>query len=1021
MSRVYPKDNPFPYQGTLSIEGTGASSEQEDPSGRAPTLTLDPVKRALRLTGDYLERFSVSEKKKGQFIVFRGDHGSGKTHTIYHLMDRVKSGALRAGEGIPAPLQLYAKAEGPQFLDIYGRLVKQVSFDDLRELSRRFLGVMTGEQLGTELKDEAKGKEAAEKLRLNPDAVEELYRQVAVEKGAVEERQAETVDQVAGRASSDFRRIMTFLPGTGELARCAYEWLTGRTLAPDDIKKLGVSGPISSPEVGKWAVQLLAVLFRRAGRPLIIYLDQYEKLVLGQDHELAAQNIGRLHSLVEVIPRENGMLVLSGNEDAWAALPPDFRQRFADNVVPFPILTLEEAKQVVCLYLTPPGEHLPWEDPPVPPRDEKNSPAPVSTDQASSPEAGGITLLRRLQLRRPVSEEDLFPFTSEAVESALQFGSGNIRRFLQICAAVLDKALPKQQTIGPDTVNQVLQESRRLYTAETVAQEIEEILRRRTLPFQRDFKFEGTTLDFAVLPGGWGSSKEPRLLVRISQALFSQDEANQALGHVNVIEKLHERDTPTRFVLVVLGYASPAVTKMLTPFVHDLVVYQADKFHTGFEKALDRMPRVESAAAQSRKERELIQQQLTDLRKSLQEVLDTRKAETSALEKRLEELLQRQEAQRASERQPEVRGTWTEERRRIEEQIRAARLDRQKRALEELERLRAKAERDRVQAVRLRAVAAAGIGLAAALAGRISLFYMSHSLWFWVLPLTFLLVATAAAGWVLLRGYLHDRSRRELASAVVSREDLDRLAHAYLAAKGSGAVARDTSLLRHPNPQLRYVAAKAVGLGPSQDLNRLILALRSERSSIVRQMLARQIGYLIGAKNVASIDFPTEMKECGYIVEECLVSRPSFSSAFRPTDTSGLTEFLLGSPRWLQTLAVIVGGPVVAGGTSLAMDVAAWVGWTPHGYEPPGPPGQSTYSDVVSKLGQAFQSGLAVNVFPLENAVRDAVAELSPFEEWGLGTLDDLRHINDIDQFYLFFRQVQFRFAQTFPGGVGAA
>jgi hypothetical protein len=38
-----------------------------------------------------------------------------------------------------------------------------------------------------------------------------------------------------------------------------------------------------------------------------------------------------------------------------------------------------------------------------------------------------------------------------------------------------------------------------------------------------------------------------------------------------------------------------------------------------------------------------------------------------------------------------------------------------------------------------------------------------------------------------------------------------------------------------------------------------------------------------------------------------------------------------------------------------------------------------------------------------------------------LGTLDDLRHIKEIDQFYLFFRQVQVRLEQGFQGGAAGA
>ena len=105
--------------------------------------------------------------------------------------------------------------------------------------------------------------------------------------------------------------------------------------------------------VGKWGLQLLSVLFSKVDQPFILYLDQHEKLVLTEDREVVRQNVGRLHSLVESIPKANGLFVVAGNEEAWGALPPDLSDRFAGNIVKFPVLSLPEAKEIIHCYLPP--------------------------------------------------------------------------------------------------------------------------------------------------------------------------------------------------------------------------------------------------------------------------------------------------------------------------------------------------------------------------------------------------------------------------------------------------------------------------------------------------------------------------------------------------------------------------------------------------------------------------------------------------------------------------------------------
>src|SRR5947207_8932510 len=173
MTSSYPQFNPFPYQGAVSIEGTQLESTAEtvrsEQFGSQPTLMIDQVSQIKGKVSQYLSRYAVGKQALGQMVVLSGDHGSGKTHAIRYVMRLVANGeipeessnsvaGLHSNSDSPrpapeAPLQLYAKAEGPDFLSLYQQLMTNVPLAVLRELSLRFFAVLAGEQIGADRKD----------------------------------------------------------------------------------------------------------------------------------------------------------------------------------------------------------------------------------------------------------------------------------------------------------------------------------------------------------------------------------------------------------------------------------------------------------------------------------------------------------------------------------------------------------------------------------------------------------------------------------------------------------------------------------------------------------------------------------------------------------------------------------------------------------------------------------------------------------------------------------------------------
>lgn len=988
----YPDKNPFPYQGTMTVEAS--SDPESDDSYQIPrTLPLESVRQTLKLVSDYLERFAGGKEKRGQFAVIRGDHGSGKTHAIKYVLDRIVQDAPIHSRA-DRPLQLYGQGKFPEFMPIYRQLVSQISLEDLQDANLRFLGVVASEQLArveaatavtTEnvaaIKvDQIAGEDIATKLRDTPEKVFELFNNYLVEKGAVEEKQKSEVKKLSPGKGDDFRRAFSYILSP-ELARPAYNWLIGTEITEEEKRRLGVSGPLVAPDSAAISLQLLAALFNRVGRPLIIFIDQYEKLILAKDKTLAAGNAGLIHSLVEIIPRENGMFVLSGNEEAWDALPRDLVSRFAGNIVDFPVLRPDEASEMIRLYLTPTADDF------------------------------------HVRFETSVSENanDFYPFEGQAIRTIVRYSAGNIRNLLQICSTVFDAAAPNQRLITTRLVDSVLKEGKLDYSSlENVGGEIERVLRERSLQFSRDFRIGETKVDFAVVD----EAGDPQLFIEVNEAAFHEQEAQRALEALAIVQSIRQHGIQAPIIFVALGYVSDEVTKAVREFTQEFIIYKPKIFRKRLGKALTKIRVRSRQSARSQEYIRDLESRLHDLSTKLENVLVERKEEADVVEKRLAQLFERQATERLEERRQAARPAWAEERRRVEKEIQDVRRKRKQEELQEMERLRERAQLEQQRRAWLQGLvflipALIWVGYKAyllnefreSLTRRVYPFDPSEdsAMWsaaVWSATISSAVVLLAA---VLLVTFMVLRSRnvfapslyRELSGPVGSLEDLDRLAHQYLARiKNRPFIsrffwrfltdipARGRRLLRHSNPHYRYAGVFAVERTAAAYY--LMDFLKAERSSIVRRVAAQQLGTYVEYKDVREYLPRGLTSAVAYIID----------GGMRVTSS----EVLKLSPP-LQTLAAIHGAFYsgdVPGWASPALALAA---------------SEATGPDSFG-LFEAFRNGLdrvSEHMMPLSEAsVREASGELSPFDEGGLGTLDELRVINKVDQYYLFFRQMLF-------------
>lgn len=945
----FPPRNPFPFQATtVARPSRGAAANGGDRPGadrpgaarpgadvHAPTLLLDPLVRAWRLARGYVDDFPGSAD--GQTILLRGEHGSGKTHTVNFITGRIAD--VRPRTAVDArPVVLYARIDGADFGAAFRALVKHLSLDELRDLGWLYLYAFASDDIrrGIETarletgEHPGGGDHVGAFPAITSTEVAAAFARADVERSGVENQQGRDIGRIEG-ARRDLQNAFTYLMGA-ELADAACSWFHANPVDPTTLRKLGVSGPIADTEGYVATLQFLATLATRGGRPLLVCLDQYEKLLPTEDPERRAANLELIRKLVEALPRENALFLLAGTDEAWASLPKDVQARFGQSEVVLSTVTLDEAADLIRLYLS-----------------VANGAGPLE------------------QERRPdVSTDDLFPVDRDAVRAIVTAGGGNVRRLLQTCHTVFAESEARGWVpVDAALVAEALRRAQReLPTEGEVAAQIERMLRAQPFRFTREFRTDDQAVDFAVFEG-----ETPRLFVTISRALFHDQEARNALRALERVDAGRHYDSPPAVALVVLGYVSPDVVREIRGSVFELIVYDPATFAARFEALLAKvlvvaMPAVGTTGA--------FEAQLLETRASLQAILEQSKEQVrtlqTALQDRLLKMFQGQAGEPADRQRADARLAWADESRMLEERIRDARTERRQAELDEINRLTREARaRTQKLAPALGAVLGIGVFLSLYLLPTRDDLRLPRELLGVVMSMVLFGAVAAGLSFLVLLLY---RQGTLNGIVVSSTAELRRLVSADLP---RGARARRH--LRHSHPYFRYAAA----IGDLRDVPpaALMRAFLREPSAIIRRALARSLGRLpattlLGAESEPLLGVP----EYIYAFEAMLLRRDEpLELPDRP-------------PRHLRTLAMLRRGP---------------------GFHPESRTQELVFGQLPRMLDGGVE-GLPPEILQRLTAsrIRDALRELSPFDEGGLGTFDHLESLKRIDRLYLFLRELLF-------------
>ena len=302
--------------------------------------------------------------------------------------------------------QIYSKAESSSFLTLYRQIIKQITFEKIQHINTIWLSEIA--QIQAAKYSQSISSIIIYALKENPKTIYRYFNNGLISQSEVERIQSECVRNATHE--EDFVRAIYYLANSS-LKYEAYNWLLGKNLSSNTLRKLGITANIDNPELAKISLRFLATFFAQAHQPLFLYIDRIEYLLLNTSTEERFANIGELQSLAEIYARKNCFLCLSGLTKAWNILPENLFTRILP--LEIPSLSWDETLNLMKIYLAPSDEFTSY-----------------------------------------ASEEDIYPYTEASIREMLRLSHGNIARTLHLAYETFEKAAPNQTRIEVEQVKE---------------------------------------------------------------------------------------------------------------------------------------------------------------------------------------------------------------------------------------------------------------------------------------------------------------------------------------------------------------------------------------------------------------------------------------------------------------------------------------------------------------------------------------------------------------------------------------
>jgi hypothetical protein len=803
-SRSYPTRQPFPDNVVVSLEGETQLDSATIQGLR--TLEMRAFQTTRAMLENYLNRYPIS----GAALGVQGAYGSGKTHLLTYLLKIALGGEV-------AKHAVYVKAEGSDFLRLYKRIIDDLEFKTLLEAKTLWLSHLAQK----EAKEAEVSEAAVPVLKQNPETVYNFLNRGMLSSERIEGAYQEKVREVA--KLDDFLHALSYLQDP-LLGVEAFRWFRGEAPDINTLKKLGVRETIDTPEKALLALRFLVTLFYQAELPLLLFIDQIERLVLDVSSQAHEANLGNLHSLLEVFKRECGFICLAGVTEAWNSLPADLFDRLDTPPVTLHSLRLDDTLNLLKVYLS---------------------------------QEGKFSLYK--------SEEEIFPYTESAAREMLRISNGNIRRILRLGYRTFEEAVPDQLLISDDLVERVSKREDIYFDAKSIHEEIQRMLR------EANINFEVITSNGEINNLAVPHANSPIALIEVTRSVFTVDEARRAIGFLKNATTLRSRFPRVQLILVVAGYLSREVQEVLKSVVNHYRVFDPNTFSNDFEDILEtlkslmtvdevarfrsvldtKLEPLESRDRIASEELKRLSYMIDNMRTSLEEILDQRQQSSNRLASNLQEFSQFQLA---------LENKRIEIEREERDRISASKNSKETTDRNERERLCQFGEKERQQRQRRRIWTSAGFGFGLFLLISTLLYNINPPFYdpsrsgyslalafgaaigfsvFVVMSLSLFRDDLSAAPFVYRAGGINidlkflEQDALQLARSFPDSHDIMSNIISSLNSLAGGSSRPNKSsfiyALRDPNPQVRYLAAQAAYYEPQAvNIRQLLHRLKNE-------------------------------------------------------------------------------------------------------------------------------------------------------------------------------------------------
>ena len=486
--------NPFP-RNTVVNEST---------FDRVPTYASISFKDAETKLLEATRRLSADQNRVGVALGLRGRFGSGKTHTCLMLKQSF-------AQALPMSKAVYAKFQTTNRLDLYRNYIGQnLHPEDLQRLISAHVLVALQQQRTADRPDALSAiaeKELRERIEADPNVGIEFMREDLLPVGgllqSIQRESEESARALAADFSTAYVRIAHPLVG-----KLATQWLLGNLLTLGEMRDLGVTQPgIDNPEQAWLALHFLLIAFSRAELPMLLCVDEHERITTRTTDEEKKSSWGLLKDLAELFASTGHILLISGVSDAWNTLPDDVFARIRRQDVIEVSLERSEVSKLLRAY---------------------------------APQLDKI-------------------FTTEALERLYDAGQNNARRVLDLAHEAYEVWRPTRRPLGPEAIREATRSALGDRNRKTGLKDaIEQSAPALDLVIEKDASFRGVIFDYVLT-----SSERRRILVQISESGFLLDEIDHGREIVEAQKRLAEEHHRTRTCVVMIGYSSLEVRDAL--------------------------------------------------------------------------------------------------------------------------------------------------------------------------------------------------------------------------------------------------------------------------------------------------------------------------------------------------------------------------------------------------------------------------------------------------------------------------